>query len=77
MTGLSPKIVLFVDDKWDQVVDVHTAMKKLGIECKGIRFGKADERVAAFDGKVADLQWCHLPTILTDENAYSLLRQRD
>ena len=35
----------------------------------GIRFGGADERVKAFDGLIADIQWASLPIVVTDEQA--------
>jgi hypothetical protein len=72
-TGRRPKKIIFVDDKQEQVKKVESGVENLGIEFVGIRFSGADERVRSFNPEVADLQFSHLPKIVSDEEAKSLL----
>jgi hypothetical protein len=74
-TGMIPKKVVFIDDRWEQVRNLEKTLKQQNIEFVGIRFSGADKHVQAFDGAIADLQWCHLPKILTDKEAQKLLDQ--
>jgi FMN phosphatase YigB (HAD superfamily) len=71
--GKMPKKIIFVDDRGEQVRKVERGAEKLGIEFVGIRFSGADERVRSFDGQVADIQFCMLPKIMSDEEADNLL----
>jgi FMN phosphatase YigB (HAD superfamily) len=71
--GLTPKKVIFIDDRWDQVIKLEVELEKLGIEFVGIRFSGADQRVKAFDPAVADLQFSRLPQVVSDEEAIKIL----
>lgn len=68
-----PKRLIFIDDKWSHIKDVERLAQKLNIDYVGIRYSGADERVKSFDPKIADIQWQHLPTLLSDEEALKLL----
>lgn len=70
-----PKKVIFVDDKQEQIDDVENALNQMGIECIAIRFGGADERVKSFNPSIADIQWNHLPRIISDQEASELQKQ--
>ena len=71
--GYMPKKIIFIDDKQAQVEEVEKAVEEMGIEYVGIRFSRADERVQAFDANIADLQFSHLPDIISDEEAQKIL----
>lgn len=71
--GQSPKKVIFVDDKWDQVEKMESKLEKMGIEYVGIRFSRADSRVASFDPMIADFQFSLLPYLISDEEAKDVL----
>lgn len=72
--GSSPKRIVFIDDKWEQVIELEKSLKKLNIEYIGIRFSGADERVKAFQAPIADLQWSLLPHVISDEKAAEMLK---
>jgi FMN phosphatase YigB (HAD superfamily) len=74
--GKTPKKVIFVDDKSSQVEDLQETLEAMGVEFVGIHFRGAESRVKAFDGDVADLQFSHLPSIISDEEAKQLLSRR-
>jgi FMN phosphatase YigB (HAD superfamily) len=65
--GATPKKVIFVDDKAEQVAGLEKTLEDRGIEFVGIRFSGADARVESFDGAVADFQFALLPLIVSDE----------
>lgn len=69
-----PKKVVIVDDKLSHIQNVIHALEPLGIEVIGIRYGAADEKVKAFNPKIADFQWEHFQKILSDEQALHLLQ---
>ncbi len=71
--GKMPKKIIFVDDREEYVKKVERGVEKLGIEFVGIRFSGADKRVRSFDGEVADIQFCMLPKIMSDEEAHNIL----
>ena len=74
-TGLTPKRIVFVDDRENQITEVKQAVEQMGIEFIGVRFSGADARVAAFDPAIADLQWSSLPKVLSDEEAKERLAE--
>lgn len=65
-SGKTPRKIVFVDDKMDQINDLKSAFEHSKIEFVGIRFSAADARVKAFNGKIADLEWSLLPQIISD-----------
>lgn len=67
--GRMPKKIVLVDDRLSHLEAIEKALVDLGIEFIGIRFGGADERVKAFDGLIADIQWATLPIVVSDEEA--------
>lgn len=70
----APKKIVFIDDKMSHVQNVAKALEPIGIAFIGIRYGGADEKVKAFNPKIADLQWEHFKKILSDEQALHLLQ---
>lgn len=71
--GRTPKKVILVDDKLDQIEELEKTVEAMGIEFVGIRFNAADKRVLSFDGDIADVQFSYLPKIVTDEDADEML----
>lgn len=71
--GAKPKKVVFVDDHRGQVFELEKVIEGMGIEFVGMRFSGADERVQAFDGDIADVQFSYLPKIVRDEDANEML----
>ncbi len=71
--GRVPKKVVFVDDRLEQISALEKTLEEMGIEFVGIRFSAADERVKSFDGQIADLQFSHLPKIVSDEEAKRII----
>lgn len=71
--GRTPKKIVVVDDRLDQIEGLEKSIEALGIEFVGMRFSAADKRVQAFDGDIADVQFSYLPKIVTDEEANEML----
>ncbi len=71
--GKTPKKVILIDDKREQVHGLAKTMEEMGIEFVGIRFSRADERVRSFNPTIAEVQYCLLPRIVSDEEAEELL----
>ncbi|MBS0604180.1 MAG: DUF2608 domain-containing protein [Verrucomicrobia bacterium] len=69
-----PKRIVVIDDKMSHVKNIASAVEPLGINFVGIRYGKADEKVNAFNPKIAELQMEHFKGILSDEQALHLLK---
>jgi hypothetical protein len=64
-----PKRIVFIDDRLHHVKDLERVVTDMGIEFVGIRFSGADAHVKAFDSNIAELQWSHLPEIISDQEA--------
>jgi hypothetical protein len=69
-----PKRVIMVDDKMSHLTNIEKALEPLNIPFIGLRYGVLDEKVKAFNSKVADLQLKHLHKVLSDEQALHLLQ---
>lgn len=69
-----PKRVIFIDDKWDHVIDLEKALTAHHIDYVGIRLSKTDKRVKEYHDTIADIQWKSFPSIISDEEAYKLLK---
>ena len=74
---LSPKKIIFIDDKLSHVQDLKEALASVGIEYVGIRYSKADLRVKQFDAKIAKLQKEAFPKILSDDEAKAHLLSQE
>lgn len=70
--GLSPKRVIFLDDKWKHVRDLEAGLEAAGIEYVGVRFSGGDKSLSNFDLDIAKIQFSHLPHLLTDDEARKL-----
>ncbi len=75
-TNLQPGLVIFIDDKDSHVYEVDAALQARGIPSIGIRFSGADSAVAAYDPQLAEIQWKHLPQLLSDEQARQILLEK-
>lgn len=75
LTSATPSAIIFIDDCWENTRSVAEAMATLGIPCHTFRYAAGDAKRAAFDPKVADLQWTCLNKVLSDEQAKMLLRR--
>ncbi len=73
-TGYVPQKVVLIDDKLSHLKAVESYAEARGIEFIGLRYGYNDARKAAFDQKIADIQWEHsrFGRILSDEEAASI-----
>jgi FMN phosphatase YigB (HAD superfamily) len=69
-----PKKIVVIDDKMSHIQNIANVLEPLEITFIGIRYGGADEKVRAFNPKIADLQWEHFQKILSDEQALLLLQ---
>jgi FMN phosphatase YigB (HAD superfamily) len=67
-----PKRIVVIDDRSTQISELENYFKNC--EFVGIRFSGADARVAEFNPKIADIQWAHLPKLLSDAEAYNEIR---
>ena len=72
-----PKRIVVIDDKLSHIENIASVVEPLGIDFIGIRYGKADEKVKAFDPKIAKKQLEHFHRILSDEQAMHLLKLSD
>ncbi len=75
-TNLQADLVIFIDDKGTHVSEVDAALQARGIASIGIRFSGADSAVAAYDPQLAEIQWKHLPQLLSDEQARQILSEK-
>lgn len=55
--NLTPKRIVFVDDKQKNVENVDAALTEAGIEIFAFRYGAADKKVKAFEPKLASAQY--------------------
>ena len=68
-TDVHPKQVLFVDDKLHQLEDVRKACQEHLVPMVGLRYGYLDQKVAAFDPKIAAIQMTAFSALMSDEEA--------
>jgi hypothetical protein len=71
----NPKRIVVIDDKLSNIENIAKTLEPLGIDFVGIRYSGVDDKVKAFNPKIADLQWEHFKRILSDEEALQLLTQ--
>ncbi|MDP1609214.1 MAG: DUF2608 domain-containing protein [Chlamydiales bacterium] len=78
LMGMSPKKIVFINDKKTHLLDVATAAKELGIEFIGLRYSYSDERVRNFLPELAEVQFHHsnFSHILSDEEAAKILQEQ-
>lgn len=78
LIGMSPKKIVFINDKKTHLLDVATAAKELGIEFIGLRYNYSDERVRNFSSELAEVQFYHsnFSHILSDEEAAKILQEQ-
>jgi len=69
-----PKQIVMIDDKMSHVQNIAKTIEPLGISFVGIRYGGADEKVKAFNPKIAEIQLEHFQKILSDEQALHLMQ---
>ncbi len=69
-----PKQIVMIDDKMSHVKNIAESIEPLGITFIGIRYGGADEKVKAFNPKIAEVQLEHFQKILSDEQALHLMQ---
>lgn len=69
-----PKQIVMIDDKMSYVKNIAETIEPLGISFIGIRYGGADEKVKAYNPRIAEIQLEHFQKILTDEQALHLMQ---
>jgi len=69
---LTPKRIVFVDDKPKHVRNVEESLKSLPTTYLGFRYGAADKEVASFDAGIADVQLRFFGRILDDRAAAAI-----
>ncbi len=70
--GYWPDRIIFVDDLMKNVTDMQAAVKDLGIDFYGFRYGMADAKVRGFDAEIADFElgcFDRYGRIVSDESA--------
>lgn len=67
--NLTPKKIIFIDDKLHHVQDLEAPLTSANIEYVGIRYSKCDQRVKDYDEKIANIQWKLFPTFISDKDA--------
>jgi len=73
LAKLSPKRVVFVDDKRKNVDSVSAALTSAKLPFVAYRYGAADQTVAAFRPEVAAIQYRWWRKIISDDAAQDLL----
>lgn len=73
--GITPKHVLFINDKLSHLKDVEEDLNQAGIAFTGLRYAIGDERVKNFNPQITDIQWLNstFEQILSDEDAARLI----
>lgn len=69
-----PKKIVFVDNKRHHLENVEKSLEKKKINYLGCRHGAADQKIAAFNEEIANIQHQHLKKILMDKEAQALLQ---
>lgn len=72
-----PEGILFIDYKAKHLVEVEKYCVRENIPFTGLRYSYLDDRVAKFNSELADIQWRHFGTILSDEDARKLLEEEN
>jgi hypothetical protein len=72
---VTPKRIVFIDDKASNVEDVEKWAKKRNVQFIGLRYSRSDQSKAAFRPDVADVQFNQstFTHLLSDEEALKLL----
>lgn len=73
LQNLTPKKIVFVDDKAKHVKSVEKELTKLSIPYIGLRYGAADKDVKNFSKEISEVQWNVFNGILSDERAKAIL----
>ncbi len=64
---LSPKKIVYVDDKKKHVLDIEKCAKEFGISFVGIRYSGADDQVEKFNKTIAKIQWNRFSRKVADQ----------
>lgn len=77
--GDAPQHVVFINDKKTHLEEVEKSVESRNISFTGLRYSYSDQRVAHFSQEIADIQWKYstFEHLLSDEEAYSLLNQKN
>lgn len=70
---LSPKKIVFVDDKRSHVEHVSQVFENTSISLIGFRYGGTDEKVRTFDPRIAEIQLRFLEQIISNEAAKAIV----
>lgn len=70
---ISPKCIIFIDDKLSHLEDVSKICCDRNISFCGIRFSGADQYVKSFSHQIASIQWILFPSIVSDKQAEQIL----
>ena len=75
---VSPKRIVFIDDKKSNIESVEKWAKERNVEFTGLRYGYSDQHKASFRPEVAEVQFNHstLTHLLSDEEALSILSKK-
>lgn len=75
---MTPKRIVFIDDKASNVEDVEKWAKKRNVQFIGLRYSHSDQSKAAFRADVAEVQFDQstFTHLLSDEEAISLLSKK-
>ncbi|HSX04575.1 MAG TPA: DUF2608 domain-containing protein [Rhabdochlamydiaceae bacterium] len=71
---IRPERVVLIDDKLSTLTEMEQALDAEHIPFVGLRYSFSDARIKAFNPQIADIQFHPFSTILSDEEAQSLLQ---
>jgi hypothetical protein len=70
-TDYTPKKIVFINDKAENILEIGVEAEKRGLEFLGLRYSFSDAYKGAFDPELADFQFAHstLNHLLSDDEA--------
>lgn len=74
---LSPKKIVFIDDKKNNVEAVDKALTSKGLECECVRYGAADKTYKEYNQAIADVESEFFGKVLSDDAAKAILKSRN
>ena len=73
---MTPKMILFINDKRSHIVPIEEWAIKRNIPFIGLRYSQLDEKVKNMDIEVTDIQFENFGHILSDDEAREILKER-
>ncbi len=76
---LDPPKIVFINDKETHLKEIERVAEALGVEFIGLRYAYSDAKKAAYDSKLAEVQFANstLKHLLSDKEAQELMQSED